>query len=34
MVTVSADIVALRKQVNNDLATARGTDGTSIASTY
>jgi 4-hydroxy-2-oxoheptanedioate aldolase len=34
MVTVSADIVALRKQVNNDLSTARGTVGTSITSTY
>jgi 4-hydroxy-2-oxoheptanedioate aldolase len=34
MVTVSADVVALRKQVNDDLAKARGTVGTSITSTY
>jgi len=34
MVTVSADIVALRAQVRQDLATSRGVEGESIASTY
>ena len=34
MVTVSADIVALRKQVGEDLATARGTVAQTITSTY
>lgn len=34
MVTVSADIVALRRKVGEDLATARGTVTTSIISTY
>jgi 4-hydroxy-2-oxoheptanedioate aldolase len=34
MVTVSADIAALRKQVNDDLAVARGTASESITSTY
>jgi len=34
MVTVSADVVALRKQVGQDLATARGTVAETITSTY
>jgi len=34
MVTVSADVVALRKQVGEDLATARGTVAQTITSTY
>jgi len=34
MVTVSADIVALRKQVREDLATARGVAAEAITSTY
>lgn len=34
MVTVSADVVALRKQVNDDLAKSRGTIGASITGTY
>lgn len=34
MVTVSADIVALRKQVGEDLATARGVTAEVITSTY
>lgn len=34
MVTVSADVVALRKQVNDDLAQARGTVGATITSSY
>lgn len=34
MVTVSADIVALRKQVNEDLARARGSAGESPTSSY
>ncbi len=34
MVTVSADVVALRKQVGEDLATARGTVAETITSTY
>lgn len=34
MVTVSADIVALRKQVREDLATARGVASEAITSTY
>lgn len=34
MVTVSADIVTLRRAVAQDLATARGTNASSIASTY
>jgi len=34
MVTVSADVVALRAHVRQDLATARGTVADSISSTY
>ncbi len=34
MVTVSADIVALRKQVREDLAAARGVTAEAITSTY
>jgi len=34
MVTVSADVVALRKQVRDDLATARGVAAEAITSTY
>lgn len=34
MVTVSADVVALRKQVREDLATARGSTAEAITSTY
>lgn len=34
MVTVSADIVALRRQVSDDLAVARGTAGESVTGTY
>lgn len=34
MVTVSADIVALRRAVAQDIATARGTNASAIASTY